>query len=328
MAICKIWQMSWVVAIAVGVALGGARCEDYPSRPVTLVVPYAPGGGTDVLARMLAQELRDRLKQPFVVENRPGAATQTAAAAVAKTPPDGYTLLMSSSTTMATNVSIYKSLPYDPINDFAPIALVGSAYFLLVANPSVPARTLPELIAYIKSQPPGSLSYGTSGAGTPHHLFMELFMKMTGTKMQQVPYRGSAPALTDVISGVIPMMIVDLTPALPLITDGRIRAFGVTAASRVKTAPDISTIAEAGLPGYAAQGWFGIVARVGTPKPIIDTLNSVLTTYLKRPDVQDRLYNIGIQPLTSTPEEFEKFIPQDIKKWAQVAKDAGIQPIE
>ena len=227
---------------------------------------------------MLAQELRDQLKQPFVVENRPGAATQTAAAAVAKTPPDGYTLLMGSSTTLATNVSIYKSLPYDPINDFAPVALVGSAYFLLVANPSVPAKTLPELIAYIKSQPPGSLSYGTSGAGTPHHLFMELFMKMTGTKMQQVPYRGSAPALTDVISGVIPLMIVDLTPALPLIADGRIRAFGVTAASRVKTAPDIPTIAEAGLPGYAAQGWFGVVARAGTPKPIIDTLNGVSTS--------------------------------------------------
>ena len=171
--------MQRVIAIAIAsvlLAWSGAQAEDYPDRSVTLVVPYAPGGGTDVYARMLAQELREQLKQPFVVENRPGAATQIAAAAVAKSEPGGYTLLMGSTTTLATNVSIYKSLPYDPVKDFAPVGLVGSAYFALVANPGVPAKTLPELIAYIKSKPPGELSYGTSGAGTPHHLFMELFM--------------------------------------------------------------------------------------------------------------------------------------------------------
>jgi len=303
-----------------------AHADDYPSRQITFVVPYAPGGGTDVLSRMLAQELRDQLKQPVVVENRPGAATQTAAAAVAKTAPDGYTLMMGSGTTLATNPSIYKALPYDPINDFAPVSLVGSAYFLLVANPSVSAKTLPELIAWIKAQPSGSLSYGTSGAGTPHHLFMELFMKMTDTKMQQVPYRGSAPALTDVMSGVLPLMIVDLTPALPLIQAGRIRAFGLTSSARVKSAPDIPTIAEAGLPGYAAQGWFGVVAKSGTPRPILDRLNAVLTAYIKKPDVQERLEAIGIQPLTSTVDEFQKFIPEEIKKWGQVIRDAGIQP--
>jgi len=226
------------------------------------------------------------------------------------------------------NPSLYSKLSYDPA-DLAPVGLVGAAYFVLVANPTaVPAKTLPELIAWIKSKPAGSLSYGTSGAGTPHHLFMEMFMSMTGTRMQAVPYRGSVPALTDVVSGALPLMIVDLTPAQQLIAEGKIRAFGVTNTTRVKTAADIPTIAEAGLPGYAGQGWFGVVAPRGTPKPIIDTLNGVLMAYIKQPAVQDRLYGIGIQPLTSTPEEFAAFIPREQQKWAHVIADAKVPKID
>jgi tripartite-type tricarboxylate transporter receptor subunit TctC len=315
------------LAIAASAIAGAARGEDYPSRSVTFLVPYAPGGGTDVYSRMLAEELRTQLKQTFVVENKAGAATAIAASALSKSAPDGYTIMMGSSTTLAMNPSLYNKLTYDP-NDLAPVGLVGAAYFVLVANPSVPAKTLPELTAYIKSKPPGSLSFGTSGAGTPHHLFMEMFMSMTGTKMQHVPYKGSVPALTDVLSGQIPLMIVDLTPALQLIADGRIRAFGITSGSRVKTAPDIPTMAEAGLPGYSAQGWFGLVTKAGTPKPVIDKLNEVITAYIKRPETQDRLYAIAIQPLTSTPEEFAKFIPAEQKKWSQVIADAKIPKMD
>jgi tripartite-type tricarboxylate transporter receptor subunit TctC len=327
MVIGRFSRLGCAAIIATSAMVGVARGQDYPSRQVTFLVPYAPGGGTDVLSRMIAENLQSELKQPFVVENKAGAATAIAAAAVSKSPPDGYTLMMGSSTTLAMNPSLYTKLTYDP-NDLAPVGLVGSAYFVLVANPSVPAKTLPELIAYIKSQPPNSLSFGTSGAGTPHHLLMEMFMSMTGTKMQHVPYKGSVPALTDVLSGQIPLMIVDLTPAQQLIADGRIRAFGLTGSSRVKTAPDIPTLAEAGLPGYAGQGWFGVVVKAGTPKPVIDKLNSTMMTYLKRPDVQDRLYTIGIQPMTSTPEEFAKFIPAEQKKWSQVIAEAKIPKMD
>jgi tripartite-type tricarboxylate transporter receptor subunit TctC len=319
----RFWQVVLATA-ALAVTAGVAGAQDYPSRQVTFLVPYAPGGGTDVYSRMLGEELQKELKQPFVIENKAGAATAIAAAAVSNSAPDGYTIMMGSSTTLAMNPSLYNKLTYDPA-DLAPIALVGAAYFVLVANPSVPAKTLPELIAYIKSKPPGSISYGTSGAGTPHHLFMEMFMSMTGTKMQHVPYKGSVPALTDVLSGQIPLMIVDLTPAQQLIAEGKLRAYAITSGTRVKTAPDIPTMEEAGLPGYSAQGWFGMVTKAGTPKPIIDKINSVVTAFIKRPETQDKLYKIAIQPLTSTPEEFAKFIPAEQKKWSKVIADAHIR---
>src|SRR5262245_4642435 len=235
-----------------------AAAQNYPDRPVTFIVPYAPGGGTDIYSRMLTDELRDKLKQPFVVESKAGAATQIASSALLAAPADGYTLMMGSSTTLAMNPSLYNKLAYNP-DDMAPVGLVGSAYFVLVANPQVPAKTLPELIAYIKSQPPGALSYGTSGAGTPHHLFMEMLLSMIGAKMTHVPYKGSVPALTDVVAGNIPMMMVDFTPAQQLIEQGKLRVFGTTSPARMKPAPDIPTLAEAGLPGYAGEGWFGVV---------------------------------------------------------------------
>ena len=300
-----------------------ALAQAYPERPVTFLVPYAPGGGTDVYSRMLADELRDKLKQTFVIENKAGAATQIAASAVVNAPADGYTLMMGSSTTLAMNPALYNKLSYSP-DDFAPVALVGSAYFVLLANPAVPAKTLPELIAYIKSQPPGSLSFGSSGAGTPHHLFMEMFLSMIGAKMTHVAYRGSVPALTDVLTGNIPMMIVDLTPAQQLIEEGKIRAFGITSPARAKSMPNLPTIAEAGLPGYAGEGWFGVIAKKGTPKPIVDTLNKVISDYIKRPEIAEKVFATGIQPRTGTVEEFAQFIPAEQKKWAKVVADAAI----
>ena len=304
---------------------GPARTDDYPSRNITFICPFPAGGGTDILVRLLAQELQDKLKRPVIVENRAGAGTQVAATAVAKSPPDGYTLFLAPITTLAIGPSIYRKLPYDTVKDFAPVGLVGSAQFGLVASPKLGVNTLPELIALIKSRN-GQMSYGSSGASTPHHLFMEMFLKMIGAKAQHVPYRGSVPALTDVVSGQIPMMMVDFAVALPLIQEGKVKAFGVTSSQRIKAAPDIPTIAEAGLPGYTATGWFSVVVRAGTSRPIIDRLNEVLMAYLKRDDVQDKLNALAIEPRTSTPDEMEAFLKSEIVKWAEVVKAAGIEP--
>ena len=311
--------------LAAGVDRTLAQPDDYPSRTITFLCPFPAGGGPDILTRLLAQELQDKLGKPVIVDNRPGAGTQLAANATAKSAPDGYTLFLAPITTLAIGPSVFKSLPYDTVKDFAPIGLVGSAQFALIANPKLDAPTLPDLIKLIKSKN-GQMSYGTSGASTPHHLFMEMFLKQIGAKAQHVPYRGSGPALTDVMSGQIPMMMVDLAVAMGAIQEGKVKVYGVTSATRIKAMPEIPTIAEAGLPGFAATGWFSVVARAGTPRPVIDKINGVLMPYLKRPEVQDRLNAVAITPLTSTPDELEKFIPTEIERWAKVVKDAGIEP--
>ena len=317
---------SVLLALALASAVASrAPADDYPRHTVTFICPFPAGGGTDILTRMLAAELQDKLKQPVIVENRTGAGTQIAANAVAKSAPDGHMLLLAPVTTLAIGPSVYKSLPYDTVKDFAPVGLAGAADFALVANPALGARTLPELVAVIKSRP-GELSYGSSGPSTPHHLFMEMFLKMIGGKAQHVPYRGSVPALADVVAGQIQMMMVDLAAAIPMIEAGKVRVYGVTSSTRIKSMPDVPTIAEAGVSGYAASGWFSVVARAGTPRQAIDKLNAVLTAYLQRPDVGERLTTLAINPLTSTPDELERFIPAEIAKWAQVVKDAGIEP--
>jgi tripartite-type tricarboxylate transporter receptor subunit TctC len=274
-----------VVALLLA-ALAPAMADDYPQRTVTFVCPFPAGGGTDILTRMLAQELQDKLKQPFIVENRPGAATILAASMVAKSAPDGYTLLLAPITTLSLNPNVYKSLPYDPVRDFAPIGLVGQS----------------------------------------DHIFMELLIRMADLKMQHVPYRGSVPALIDVVSGEIPLMIVDLAVALPMIHEGKVKAYAVPSPERVKALPDVPTIAEAGIPGYGATGWFSVVARAGTPRQAIDTINRVLSDYIRRPEVQDRLLAIGIRPRTSTPEELAAVIVSEGEKWGRVVREAGITP--
>jgi tripartite-type tricarboxylate transporter receptor subunit TctC len=299
--------------------------EDYPQRNVTFLCPFPAGGGTDILTRMLAQELQDKLKKPVIVENRPGAGTVVAAQAAARAAPDGHTIFIAPVTTLAIGPSVYKSLPYDTVKDFAPIGLVGSSQFALVGNNGLGVNSVQELIALIKSRN-GQMSYGTSGASTPHHLFMEMFLKMTGGRAQHVPYRGSVAALTDVISGQIPFMIVDLAVAIPAIKDGKVKAFGVTSATRVKAMPDLPTIAEGGVTGYGASGWFSVVAPAGTPRPIIDKLNGILTAYVNRPDIQDRMNALAITPASSTPDELAAYIPAEIKRCEQVVKDAGITP--
>jgi tripartite-type tricarboxylate transporter receptor subunit TctC len=318
--------LGFVLALAaVDVAGAQSSADDYPQRTVTFICPFPAGGGTDILTRMLAQELQDKLKRPVIVENRPGGGTIVAAQAVARAAPDGYTIFIAPVTTLAMGPSVHKSLPYDTVKDFAPIGLVGSSQFALIANPRLGVGTLAELIAFIKSRD-GQLSYASSGPSTPHHLFMEMFLKMIGASAQHVPYRGSVAALTDVISGHIPFMIVDLAVAIPTITEGKVKAFGVTSTTRIKALPDLPTIAEAGVPGYGGTPWFSVVAPAGTPRPIIDKLNRVLVDFVNRPETQDKMNALAISPWTSTPDELAEFIPAEIKKWAQVIKDAGIEP--
>jgi tripartite-type tricarboxylate transporter receptor subunit TctC len=324
--------MQRAVALAVAFILGFAAsnaaaqtAEDYPQRNVTFICPFPAGGGTDILTRILAAELQDKLKRTIIVENRPGGGTIVAAQVAARAAPDGHTIFLAPVTTLALGPNIYKTLPYDTVKDFAPVGLVGSSQFGLVANPKLGVGTLAELIALVRSKD-GQMSYASSGASTPHHLFMEMFLKMIGAKAQHVPYRGSVPALTDVISGQIPFMIVDLAVALPAINEGKVKIYGVTSTERVKALPDVPTIAEAGVPGYGGTPWFSVVAPAGTPRPIIDKLNGVLMTFINRPDTQDKMNGLAITPWTSTPDELARFIPTEIKKWAQVVKDAGITP--
>jgi tripartite-type tricarboxylate transporter receptor subunit TctC len=292
---------------------------------VTFICPFPAGGGTDILTRLLAAELQDKLKRTVIVENRPGGGTIIAAQAAARAVPDGHTIFLAPVTTLALGPNIYKTLPYDTVKDFAPVGLVGSSQFALIANPKLGVATLPELIAFIKSRD-GQLSYASSGASTPHHLFMEMFLKMIGAKAQHVPYRGSVAALTDVMSGQIPFMIVDVAVAISAISEGKVRAFGVTSTERIKALPDLPTIAEAGVPGYGGTPWFSVVAPAGTPRPIIDRLNGVLMAFISRPEIQDKMNALAITPWTSTPDELAQFIPAEIQKWAQVVKDAGITP--
>jgi tripartite-type tricarboxylate transporter receptor subunit TctC len=310
---------------AVGAHHANAQATDYPNRNVTFICPFPPGGGTDILTRLLATELQEKLGKPVVVENRPGAGTVVAANAVAKSPPDGYMLFLAPVTTLAIGPAIHKQLPYDVQKDFAPVGLVGSAQFALIANASLGAKTLPELIALVKSRS-GQMSYATSGPATPHHLYMEMFLKAIDAKAVHVPYRGSVPALTDVVSGQIPFMMIDLAVAIPMIREGKVIAYGVTSPQRVKAAPEIPTLSEAGLPGFSATGWFSVVVRAGTPRPVIDKLNGVLMPYLQRPEVQDRLNAFAIETRNSTPDEMERFLADEIVKWAKVVKDAGIEP--
>ena len=310
------------LALLAAVAPAAAQ---YPQRPVTIVVPFPAGGATDLIARVLANELHEKLGQPFVVESRPGAGTTLAATAVARAAPDGATLLLATTSTLAIAPSVYKALAYDPLKDFAPVELVGTTDFVLIGDPALAADDVPGLIKLLRAKA-GAMTYASAGIGTPHHLIMAMFLREAGATAQHVPYRGSPLALTDIVAGRVPMMMCDLTAALPLIRAGKLKAFGVATATRSPQAPDIATIGEAGLPGFAASGWFSIVAPAGTPRATIDTLNRVMTGYLARPEAAEKLAAAAMRPLTSTPEELARFIVSERSKWAEVAAAAGIEP--
>jgi tripartite-type tricarboxylate transporter receptor subunit TctC len=301
-----------------------AQAQDYPNRPVTLVVPYPAGGGLDALARQLGQKLSDRLGKPVVIENRTGAGTVIGAASVAKAAPDGYTIMLGTSTPFAITATLNKSLPYDPAKDFAPIALTSNAPFLLLVNPDQPVRSVSELVALARSKP-GQWSYGSAGPGSPQHLSFELLKTMTGIDVVHVPHRGDAPALTNLVAGHIPMMFGEPTPVLPLLKDGRVRALAVSSATRLPIAPEIPTVAEAGVPGFNLTSWQMIVAPAGTPKEIIDRLHVEVRHVLDLPEIKADFARTGRITVDYPPvDELQRFMRSEIVRLGKVVEQAGI----
>ncbi len=314
-----------LAALALLMTAQAACAEDYPTRPVTIVVPFAAGGGTDLLARMLGQKLEQRLGKPFVIEDKPGGGTVVGATAVAKAAaPDGYTLLMATSTPMAINVTVHKSLPYDPAVDLISLALVAQVPFVLVVNPDLPVRSVGELIAYAKANP-GALSFGSSGPGSPHHLYMELFKSMTGVAMTHIPYKGSVPALNDVMAGHIPLMFCDFAPAAAQILGGKVRALAVSTKTRVADFADIPTVDEAGVPGFEAAAWQMLVAPGNTPAPIVQKLHDALLAILDLPETRQQIARVGMLPMDNRPvAELQGFVKSEIVRWGKVVQQAGI----
>ena len=304
----------------------------YPSRTIKLIVPYPPGGTTDLLGRLVADQLKTGLNNGLnhglgatvIVENKPGAGTTLGADQVAKSEPDGYTLLMATSTTLAINKTLYKKLPYDPVKDFAPIGLVAAVPFALIINPEIPARTLAEFIAYAKSKP--GLAYGSAGNGSPQHLGAEMLKTAAGIDIRHVPYRGSIPAMLDIIAGHIPFMVVDLQPALQQIKEGKVRVLGVTTPRRVAIAPDIPTIAEGGLNGYELVAWQGVVAPAGTPRTVVDQLAGQINALMADAATRQRLIVLSLEPLPpSTPDSFAAYIRTEVDRWAPIVKASGAE---
>jgi tripartite-type tricarboxylate transporter receptor subunit TctC len=309
-------------ALALATSPAGSQ-PAYPSKTITLLVPYPAGGTTDLLGRLVADQFRTGMGATVIVENKPGAGTTLGAGQVAKAQPDGHTLLMATSTTLAINKTLYRQLPYDPVADFTPIALVAAVPFALVVNPSLPVRSLSEFIAYAKAKP-GELSYGSAGTGSPHHLGAEMLKTAAGLDIKHVPYRGSVPAMQDVIAGHIPLMVMDLQPALPQIREGKLRALGVTTAARVGSAPDIPTLAESGLAGFELVAWQGVVAPAGVPRPIIDRLSGEIAALVSAPETRTKLNALALEPLTgSTPDTFAAYVKSEIERWAPIVKASG-----
>src|SRR3954466_5784072 len=301
-----------------------AQAQNYPTRPVTLVVPFPAGGSTDWLSRLLGQKLEQRLKQPFIVENRAGGSTLIAASAVAKSEPDGHTLLMTTSTTMAINVSVFKSLPYDPAKDFAPVALVSGVPFILVVNPALPVNSAADLVKVAKEKP-GGLDYVSTGPGSAANLYAVLLKNaLGGIAMTAIPYKGNAPGLQDVVAGHVSVMFSDLLSALPLVRSGKLRALGLSTKERSAAAPDIAPLAEAGVPGYDASAWQMIVAPAKTPKEIVGKLNAELHAIESEPDTNREINGRGhIAIATPPPEELQHYVISEIARWRTVVEQAG-----
>jgi tripartite-type tricarboxylate transporter receptor subunit TctC len=297
----------------------------YPSQPIKMIVPYPAGGTTDFLGRLVADQFTTGLGATVIVENKPGAGTALGATQVAAATPDGYTLLMATSTTLAINKALYKKLPYDPVKDFTPIALVAGVPFALVVNPQIPVKTLAEFIAYAKSKP--GLAYGSAGNGSPQHLGAEMLKAATGIDIRHVPYRSSVRAMLDVIAGHIPFMVMDLQPALPEIRDGKLRILGVTTPKRVAAAPNIPTLAEAGLAGFELVAWQGVVGPAGLPRPIADKLAAQIAKLVDDPQTRAKLTAIALEPLAeSTPDSFAAYVKTEVDRWAGIVRSSGAQP--
>jgi tripartite-type tricarboxylate transporter receptor subunit TctC len=319
----RILNKSLIAAAAFAMSMTSALAQNYPTKPVHLIVPFAPGGFTDVVARILGQKLSVAMGQQFVIENKAGAGSTIGTDFVAKAAPDGYTLVMVS-TTHVISPWIYKSLPYDPIKSFTTVGkLVDSAYVLLV-NPKVPAHNVKEFIALAKASP-DSIHYASSGNGSSQHLMGGLFVSLTGAPLKHVPYRGSSGAAQDLVAGVVESSFAGVPNALAQVPQGRLRALAVTTAKRIPQLPDVPTMQEAGVPGYAASVWLALLAPAGTPPEIVTKLNSEINKLMKDPEVRKALGNAGVEPDPSTPQAMSEYMVQEMARWGKVVKDAGIK---
>jgi tripartite-type tricarboxylate transporter receptor subunit TctC len=321
-------QLSTIIRLAAAalalIACAFAMAQDYPSKAVRIIVPFAPGGGTDLSARIIAQKLGESLGANFVVDNRPGAAGIVGTEMIAKSKPDGYTLLVVSSS-HAINPAMYPKLPYDTVRDFAPISLLLSGPTLLVAHPSLPAKNARELIALAKSKP-GTLTFASAGHGTPPHMAGELFKSMARIDVVHIPYKGNGPAYTDLMAGQVSLMFPNIATAIQYVKGGRMRALGVGSRQRSAIAPEIPTIAESGLPGYEMGSWFGLLAPAGTPITIVTRLQQEIARIFKQADVREKLFAQGVEPVGGTPQEFTAFLNVEFAQWAKVIKSSGLKP--
>ena len=303
-------------------SLPAALAQSYPTRPIKLIVPYAPGGPGDILGRLMAQKLTDGLGQPVVVDYRPGAGGTIGTEAVARSPADGYTLLIAANGALAINVTLLKTLPYDPLRDLTPVIHVATVPLILTVHPSVPARTVGELIALLKAKP-NSYAFASAGNGTPQHLAGELFKSVTGVSMVHVPYKGTVPAVNDLVAGQVPLALENITGVLPHVRSGRLRALAIAASTRSSLLPEVPTMSEAGVPGFEASAWFGIMAPTGTPQAIVDRLNALMAKALDTPELKQRLAGLGSDPVHGSPDAFGAFIQSEIVKWGKVVKESG-----
>ncbi|MEA3156920.1 MAG: hypothetical protein QOK44_4509 [Betaproteobacteria bacterium] len=304
-------------------AASAADSEAYPNRPIRMIVGFAPGGGTDTTARALTPKLSERLGQQVIVDNRPGAAGNIATDITTKAPADGYTILMGTIAALSINPTLYGNLPFDPLKDLAPVSQAVDATNILVVHPSVAAKSVKELIALAKTKP---LNAGSSGVGGAGHLALELFNVSAGTKITHVPYKGGAPAMTDLLGGQINLVFATAASAVPHIQSGKIRALAVTTTKRSQLVPDLPTVAEAGLPGFEANNWYGLVVPAKTPRPIIDRLHKEFVAVLNMPDIKDVLFKQGLDAAPSTPDKFGAYIKSETAKWAKVIKASGAKP--
>jgi len=305
--------------LAAGPAFG-----QYPTKPVRIIVPYPPGGTTDILARLVAKGLTEKFGQTFVVENRPGASGAIGSQAVAKSPPDGYTLVMGTISSHGINSALYKSLPYDAVKDFAPVTNVASTPNVIAVNPSLPAKNLNELLKLAREKP-GKLNFGSTSQGGSPHMSAELLKMMAHVELVHVPYKGAGPMLTDLIGGQIEIGFDNLPSTMSHIKSGKVRAIAVTTTKRWPGAPEIPTVAESGVPGYEVSGWFGLLAPAGTPKPVIDALYRAIADFLKQPDVAKQLLELGAEPAANGPDAFGRQIADEVQKWKKVVAATGVK---
>ncbi|HXL12642.1 MAG TPA: tripartite tricarboxylate transporter substrate binding protein [Bradyrhizobium sp.] len=326
----RVWTISRCAVVAFAFALGSAgasgdaKAQAFPNRTITLVIPFAPGGSTSIVGRVIADRMSQLLGESIVVDNRPGAGGTVGTKLVAKSEPDGYTLLLGYTGTLAIGPSLYKNVGYDPRKDFAPIGMIGHAPNSLVVHPSFPAKTVAELIAYAKAHP-GQVNFGSAGVGTVSHICGEYFAQAAGITLVHIPYKGTAPALTDVLGGHIPMAFAPIPAAHANVSGGLLRALAVTSASRSTLLPDVPTISEAGLPGFDVSLYYGLVAPAGTPRAVIDKLNKELKAALASEEVKKQLSQDGTEITPGTPEDYAAFIDKDEKKWSQLIKASGLE---